>query len=377
LVVAPGYDVITAGINLTRLKLDLLCSGIRIDDSLKHGILPRYRYKRASLSEGRSFILSHGDFSTVINLAVYEKFVRSSPYEYDHKKRLLLKDGEPICGFELTKDPDWYLEKLDDGTMFGSYIQLHGTSVLATSLTNYCVFKDDNEGCSFCGLTLDRDNKKKSPERLASILQAIEKKHPGLYYELNINSGTLRSDDMGAEMFVETLREIRKVSLIAVAAQLAPMKDFKWVDRLKDAGLTSLSFNLEIWDDELRKKIIPGKEKIPKKYYLDILEYAGNIFGGLNVSSWLIGGLEPIESTLKGAEEIAKRGVLPFVTAFRPIIGSTLEDASPTSTDTMIRIYERLKKILEKYDLNPKNAESGCAKCDCCAAGREILAFGI
>ena len=369
--------MITAGINLTRLKLDLLCSGIRIDDSLKQGILPRYRYKRASLSEGRSFILTYEGFSTVVNLAVYEKFVRSSPYQYDHKERLLLKNGDPVCGFELSKDPDWYLEKLDDGTMFGSYIQVHGTSVLAASLTNFCVFKDDNEGCSFCGLTLDRENKKKSPKRMASILQAIEKKHPGLYHELNLNSGTLRSDDMGAEMFVEALMEIRKVSSIAVAAQIAPMKDFKWVDRLKDAGLTSLSFNMEIWDDELRKKIIPGKEKIRKKHYLDILEYAGNIFGGVNISSWLIGGLEPIESTLEGAEKIASRGVLPFVTAFRPIIGSPLEDASPPGTDTMVRIYERLKKILEKHELNPENAKSGCAKCDCCAAGREILAFGI
>lgn len=363
--------------NITRLKLELLCSGIRMDDSLKQGLIPRYRYKRASLSEGRCFMLEHEGFTTVINLAVYEKFAQASPFLYDHENKLLLKDSAVICKAQLVEDPEWYLFELEDGTIYGSQIQLHGTNVLATSLTNYCVFMDKNEGCKFCGMTLDKENRAKDPKKLAAVLVEIEKRFPGRYHELNINSGTTTNDDKGAELFLKAVREIRNKSDILLAAQIAPMEDFSWVDRLKEAGLNSLSFNIEIWDDQKREEILPGKGKIPKKLYLDILEHAGKVFGGLNVSSWMIGGLEAPESTLQGAEEIAARGVLPFVTAFRPLIGSPMEDMKPPDVETMLKIYGQLDQILRKYSLDPKKADTGCAKCDCCGAGVEVLAHGV
>ncbi|MEE8431984.1 MAG: radical SAM protein [Candidatus Desulfatibia sp.] len=370
-------DADISGMNLTKLKLDLLCHGITMDDRLKEGLIPRYRYKRASLSEGRCFQLEYEGRTTVINLAVYEKFAQSSPYRYDHEKRGLFFDGNSVCKMVLVDDPEWYLYELGDGTMWGSQIQLHGTGVLATSLSSYCVFKDKNEGCGFCGMTLDKDNRAKDPKKLAAVLAAIEKKYPGVFHELNVNSGTSLNDDRGAEMFLETIKEIRKASDVLIAAQIAPMEDFSWVDRLKDAGLSSLSFNLEIWDNDVREKIMPGKGRIPRELYLDILEYAGKVFGGVNVSSWLIGGLEPPESTIQGAEQIARRGVLPFVTVFRPLIGSTMENEKPPDIETMIKIYKELKSILGKYGLDPQKADTGCAKCDCCAAGREVLTLGV
>ncbi len=364
-------------LNLADLKLDLLCKGIRMKESAMQRLLPPYRYKRASLSEGRSFKIGTNYASTYVNLAVYEKYVKNSPYFYDHVNKLLLKEGQKITKMEMVPDPDWYMDKLDDGTLLGSYIQLHGINVLATSLSNYCVFKDDSQECKFCGLTLDRNNKQKDPFILAKVLQTIEEKKPGKYTELNINSGTLRSDDMGAGMYISVINEIRKVSNIPLSAQIAPMQNFTWIDRFKEAGLNSLSFNIEIWDDELRQKVMPGKGKIKKSLYLDCLEYAGKVFGSSNVSSWLIAGLEPYKSTLIAAEEVAGRGVIPFVTAFRPILGSLMEDCNPPDVDTMSSIYRNLKEILEKYDLNPKGGDGGCAKCDCCSASGEVLKYGI
>ncbi len=363
--------------SLTKLKLDLLCEGVRMDEAAKQRLLPPYRYKRASLSEGRNFKLYLNGASTVVNLAVYEKFVKNSPYFYDNNNKLLLREGKEVAEIEMVADPDWYLNKLDNGTLLGSYIQLHGTDILATSLSNYCVFKDNDQGCKFCGLTLDRDNKKKDPFVLAKVLQTIENDNPGKYKELNINSGTLRSNDMGASMYISVINEIRKVSNIPISAQIAPMKDLTWIDRLKDSGLNSLSFNIEIWDDTVRQKTMPGKGKIPRPLYLDCLEYAGKLFGSSNVSSWLIAGLEPYESTLIAAEEVARRGAIPFVTAFRPIQGSLMEDLNPPDIDILLTIYKNLKGILEKYSLDPQKGDGGCAKCDCCGAAGEVLKYGI
>ena len=274
-------------------------------------------------------------------------------------------------------DPGWYLDELDNGTLLGSYIQVHGTNVLATSLSNYCVFKDDNVGCKFCGLTLDKKNRKKDPKMLAKVLNIIERNNPGQYAELNINSGTLRSDDMGAHMYISVIEEIRKISDIPLSAQIAPMKDMAYIDRLKDAGLNSLSFNIEIWDDALRQKLMPGKGKISKNLYLDCLGYASEIFGPVNVSSWLIAGLEPGKTTLIAAEEVAKKGAVPFVTLFRPIQGSLMENVMPPDVETMFSIFTSLKDILEKYSLNPRTGNCGCAKCDCCSVAGEILNYGL
>lgn len=363
---------------LTRLKLDLLCNGVKTDEKVKQGLIPRYRYKRASLSEGRNFLITYEEGqSTVVNLAVYEKFTETSPYEYDHSAKILLNNGSPVCTMELVEDPEWYLNQLDDGTLFASYIQMHGTSVLASSLTNHCSFKDDRQGCAFCGLTTEEGQVTKNPVTLAKVLHSLETVYPGKYDELNLNSGTPPSEDMGAKTFLAALKEVRKVSAIPLSAQIAPMSDSKWIDKLKCSGLSSLSFNLEIWDDQLREKIMPGKGRIGKDLYLDCLEYAGKVFGGANVSSWLIAGLEPPRSTIRGAEEVARRGVLPFVTVFRPITGSPLEDRTPPDVETMSFIYSELKHILEKYELNPRDGVSGCAKCDCCAAGGELLAYGL
>ncbi|QXE92667.1 radical SAM protein [Geomonas subterranea] len=369
-----SIDKPTAKLDIVTLKLDLLCNGIRMDEKVKKRVMPRYRFKRASLSEGHNFVIKYGAINIVINIAVYEKFVARSPYYYDHLAGALLRDGEFICEMNLVPDPAWYSSCLEDGTSFGSYVQIHGNNILATSLTNFCVFKHDEEGCAFCGLTHDREGARKDPEKLARIVASIEDAEPGRYHELNINAGTLAGSDKGAAMYLEVIKAVREVSGIPLAAQIAPMSDYGWIDRFKEAGLDSISFNIEIWDEELRRAIIPGKGKTTQSEYLDILEYSGKVFGAPNVSSWLIGGLEPHQSTIKGAEEIAKRGVVPFVTAFRPIIGSQMEDALPPKSETMSAIYTEVGKILKRYGLDPSQGKGGCAKCNCCAASVEALA---
>lgn len=362
-------------INMTRLKLDLLCKGIRLEEGLKKSLAPRYQYKRASLSEGRYFALYQGLKKITINLAVYEKFAERSPYYFDNEKKALLHDGEKIVDMELIPDPEWYRKTLPDGTEYGSYIQLHSENVLATSLTNWCRFKADKEDCKFCAISIGPGYVPKEPKKMAQILQKVE--GYGHYVELNVNAGTVRGDDQGAEMYIRFFNEIRKYSQIPIAAQIAPPKDLNDIDRLKESGVSSISFNLEVWDPEKRREIIPGKSKIPLDHYMSSFQHALGLFGRNSVTSWLIAGLESPESTLEGARALASMGVIPFITAFRPLIGSDLEDGTPPDTDTMVYIYEELKKILEQYNLNPALGNSGCAKCNACAAEEELLFAGV
>jgi len=352
-------------INISRLRLDLLCKGIRMDPDLRKSLEPRYRYKRASLSEGRYFTLIHGLSRSTINLAVYEKFAERSPYYYDHEQKALLKDGEMVIDMKLIPDPEWYKWILPDGTEFHSYLQLHSENVLATSLTNWCRFMADREGCKFCAISIGPGYVPKEPKKLAEILKRVEPQ--GDYVELNVNAGTVRSKDAGAELYIRFFNEIRKVSQIEIAAQIVPPDDVHDIDRLKEAGVSSISFNLEVWDPEKRKEIIPGKSKVPLEHYMESLGHAIKLFGRNSVSSWLIGGLESPDTTLEGARALASIGVIPFVTIFRPLIGSELENSSPPDPDVMARVFSGVRKIQLEYGLNPFEGESGCAKCNACA----------
>lgn len=362
-------------INATRLKLDLLCKGIRMDEELKKSLAPRYQYKRASLSEGRYFVLYQGLKKMTINLAVYEKFAEKSPYYFDHEKKALLHDGQKIMDMELIPDPEWCRKTLPDGTEFGSYLQLHSENILATSLTNWCRFKADKEDCKFCAISIGPGYVPKVPEKMAQIVQQVEKM--GHYVELNVNAGTVRGDDQGAEMYIRFFTEVRKVSQIPIAAQIAPPMDLQDINRLKDSGVSSISFNMEVWDLEKRQEIIPGKSQIPLDHYMAAFEHSIELFGRNSVTSWLIAGLESPETTLEGARTLASIGVIPFVTVFRPLIGSDFEDASPPEPETMVYIYDELKRILLEYDLNPALGNSGCAKCNACAAEEELLFAGV
>jgi radical SAM protein (TIGR04043 family) len=336
-----------------------------MDPELKKSLEPRYRYKRASLSEGRYFILIRGVSRSTINLAVYEPFVERSPYFYDHERKALLKDGVKMADMELIPDPEWYRWTLPDGTEFHSYLQLHSENVLATSLTNWCRFMADGEGCKFCAISTGPGYVPKEPKKLAEILKRVEPQ--GDYVELNVNAGTVRNRDAGAELYIRFFNEIRKVSRIEIAAQIVPPADLHDIDRLKEAGVSSISFNLEVWNPAKRQEILPGKSRVPVEHYLGSLRHAVKLFGRNSVSSWLIGGLESPDTTLEGARVLASIGVIPFVTVFRPLIGSELEHLNPPDPDMMAHVFSGVRKIQLEYGLNPFEGESGCAKCNACA----------
>jgi biotin synthase-related radical SAM superfamily protein len=137
---------------------------------------------------------------------------------------------------------------------------------------------------------------------------------------------------------------------------------------LKDAGLTTISFNLEIFDEESRQKICPGKSRVTVSHYLEALKYATGVFGRGQVSSWLFAGLEPKERTIDGIRAVSETGAIPFVTVFRPLIGTELEDMLPPAVDDVIEIFEAVGQAIREHKVNPQESQCGCVNCNCCSA---------
>lgn len=351
--------------DLLRLKAELLCNGLRLDDSLKPN---GYRAnKRASLSEGRCFNLYHNGRKIPVNVAVHEDFAKKSAFEYNHEKKQITRDGLPVIEAHIIEDPDWLMDPLPDGTLLADMFQLHASNAIATSLVNYCHFKEDGNGCKYCALDSAGGVTQKDPAQIAAAVNHLESK--GLnFLELNLNAGTLPGVDRSAELYIDVVSEVRKISNIPIAAQICPPEDSVYIDRLKDAGLTTISFNLEIFNENNRREICPGKSKVTVNHYLESLKYATAVFGRGQVSSWLISGLEPKETTIAGINAVAATGAIPFVTVFRPLMGTELGGKLPPAVEDVMEIFRALGQAIRHNGLNPGESACGCVNCGCCSA---------
>lgn len=86
----------------------------------------------------------------------------------------------------------------------------------------------------------------------------------------------------------------------------------------KECGITSMSVNLELYNEDKRKKYIFEKWKIGKKDYVGFIKKAVSIFGGENIRSSLVVGLESKEDTLNGVKTLIDCGCVPVLSAFVP-----------------------------------------------------------
>ncbi len=355
--------------NAQRVKLELLCRGVRLPLDLLSRF-PGYRHKRASLSEGLCFDLSFPGLpgAVPVNLAARERFVARSPFSFDPGSGMILKDGEPFVRAVLVEPPAWYAETLPDGTAFQEIFQVHHRTILATALANFCAFRARGGGCAFCALGPGGSPARvKDPARLAEVLRELKAR--GLSFsEVNVNSGTLETGERTLAAYEAAVSAVRSVVDWPVYVQLCPPDDPDAERRLADAGVDSLSYNLEIWDEERRRELIPEKAALGRERYLSALARASRVLGRGQASSWLIAGLEPVESTLEGIRAVAAAGAVPFVTVFRPLLGSRMENALPPEPDVVEPVFEYLARILASERLFPARTRAGCVKCGCCTA---------
>ena len=129
-----------------------------------------------------------------------------------------------------------------------------------------------------------------------------------------------------------------------------------FLKKLKEWNISGLSINLELYNDEIRKKYKQNKDNIGKSNYLKFIESAVNIFGKGNVRSCIIIGLEKISDSLKAVEELSKIGCMPVLSPYIPI-DNTINKPSPELTKEVLL---QSKKITDKY-----NVELG-PKCNSC-----------
>lgn len=126
------------------------------------------------------------------------------------------------------------------------------------------------------------------------------------------------------------------------------------LDDLLRSGITEVGFNLELFNRKMANQLMPGKGSINQSQYLKAFEYSTCLWGKEgNVRSLLIVGLEPIKDTLEGVKYLSRLGVMPILSAFRPLPKTPLSNFVPPDFNVLYYVWNEALKICKESKLIP------------------------
>lgn len=231
-----------------------------------------------------------------------------------------------------------------------------------------CLYTKLKTPCKFCCIPGEYDDSKILInhegwlEGMADAVEtAVEELGPDIRnVSLTVDAGTLPGRDKGAWAYIKVLETIKQrlgklPETLYIRAVIEPPYDEETLHALRKAGFTSIQCDIDVYDDDERKKIMPNaKGKRPIADYVKVLKRAKEIFPG-EVATQLVAGIQSDEHLLQGVERFAEIGVPTLVTPFLPFgQGEKLrreEGIEVPDSEKMKRIYHQAATILTKYNV--------------------------
>lgn len=342
-----------------QLKFELLASGIAIDDlALTHiqaangaRVLTPADYASTS-----GIILRlDGDVWVNVPIAAYNpNFVSAPPFTLTTDTQGLRVVGN---GFSVAArfwlPPDYHGRTNSRGDSHSIYAFTHGDRVRVAPITG-CAYT-----CKFCNLPYEFRYRRKDVEGIVEAVQTARLDPVQPARHVLISGGTPRPEHYGflREVYEAVIQSFPHLSVDIMMVPIAEVLDVEWLARL---GVHELSINLEVFNDEVARKLMPRKHQQGLDYLLSFVAHAASVLGPGRVRSMLMVGVEPMEDTLKGVEALAAAGCIPVLSPFRPDPSTPLRDVAPPTAAALLETYRRAAAIAHEagIDLGPS-----CAPC--------------
>lgn len=208
-----------------------------------------------------------------------------------------------------------------------------------------CFYKEHGLGCKFCDV-----EPQERPITVSEIKKVLDDymDHPAVrHYLIGGGSDAPNSD---FHTILEIAKYIRKYTDKPIYLMCLPPADVSILKALHRAGITEVTFNLEIFDRKIAKSLMPGKGRLLISAYDAAFKEAVALWGrNCNVRSAFVVGLESAKTLLQGIEHICRFGVSPILSLFKPIPGTPLEYMLPPSNEEIAEICHRVHKICKTY----------------------------
>ncbi|MBI4534448.1 MAG: radical SAM protein [Candidatus Melainabacteria bacterium] len=202
--------------------------------------------------------------------------------------------------------------------------------------------------CKFCDMPFEKRYRRKPMDQLLKVIELAKDDKLSPARHVLISGGTPKAYD---EPWVdEVYAYIAEHSPIPVDVMMPARKDMTYPVWLRSVGVNMVSINIEVFDVERAKRIIPSKARhLGLNHYLDYIEASVSAFGVGFVQSLVVFGqaIEPIESTLAAVKALAKRGCMPVLSAFRPDFTTPMGKEPPATMEEIKHVYIEAMDICE------------------------------
>lgn len=370
--------------SVARIKAELQEKGLRISPEL--AVKLEKLYNAPAVSTGRLVLCLKspaGNGEVVPVFIVNGKRGVNSPYrlaENGPGKFEVLKGDEKFTDVTFFPRPRFYNLTTSGGNPMSKVAVIVGPGHLRSVVSQNCYYQEVGKACKFCAVQhWWNAMPTKQPEQIAEA--AIAGYAEGVVKHISLTTATANTPDKGLANLVETARLIHEKAKIPVMLEFEPIVDHKLLRALlreaKKAGVTTVSINIEVFDEKMREDIMPAKGKIPISEYLANWKICHEMFGKNEVSTTMVVGIgESDDSIIHGMETAAENGVMTFLVPHSPAIGTAYEDMIPPSADRMLGLYIKASEIHKKHGLDMCACTAGCVRGGGFSAIKDVARFG-
>ena len=354
------------------VKSELLCWGIKPNE-LSRNIYNSQNPNDITKTGNNGVFLTIDGLDVLVGInnetnrmSPYELFFEKEHYYLTKRKNKINLIVEPIAF------PEWAFHPISNsymGDRFSNYFVYEGHGYLHLAYKS-CSFAE-SEKCKFCSVKRREESEDCSAELICNALDEVLPLIPENVH-FCLGGGTYLPLKQNVEFFKKIVKHIRNSKRSnPIWIEMIP-PSISEIKELIDAGATSFGFNIEIWDENLRKNICPGKSTIPKSRYLNACKYVVDTLGDDYIGSCLICGLDTKENIIKAVDALLEIGVQPCILLYKNFdtdLGDYLIPVQYHRDYYYISKYTAEKAL--KKNLMFKNSE-GCLRCNCCTIMHDL-----
>ncbi len=266
----------------------------------------------------------------------------------------------------LSKRPAWRSQKLSNGQAIDNFLTYFTVNLMNVVIHYYCDNCHRGEGCHYCGFyvhnptDMEHMSQETFRELAASNAEIIKiATDAGWRGTIALNGGAFANDKWHTltDRLATFITPIRKAvsaevfSQLHVVANVYPPEDLSEMLTWKDLGFHGTQFDLEVCDSRYFAAICPGKIRFrTHESWREAQIASRDIFGpGRGTISFVLMGLEPMESLLEGLEERLSRGIAPLPLTRVQLTGSKMERFPPPEADWLVEASEKAADLYIRY----------------------------
>lgn len=255
----------------------------------------------------------------------------------------VVRSGDLESAAAVWLPPLYHDRTLPSGQPANHFVFTHGDRVRLSPIRG-CAMR-----CTFCNIPYEDRYGTKPVDAMLEALERAFSDELQPAHHLLISGGTPIPRDVGF------LRDVYERILLRfpdrdVDIMMAPVDGLFDLPRLKALGLHELSINIELFNPEVARALMPQKHQHGLAHYLDFIHEAVSELGPRRVRSMVMVGLEPKEDTLAGVRGVLRAGGIPVLSPFRPDPSTPLRGAKPWSAEAFEDLFLRATEMAAACD---------------------------